>query len=286
MFSRFSNSWRLVKASYAVLRADKELLVFPIASSIALILVSAAFLVPMFAAGLMDSLVGANDGGFFSYVVLFIFYVITYTVMIFANSALVGAAMIRLSGGDPTLRDGFRIASERAGIIIGYALIAATVGMILRALSERAGFIGQIVIGLIGAAWNIVTFLTIPVLVAEDVGPIDAVKRSAELLKQTWGEQIVGSFSIGGIFFLITLGVIFLIGLPLILIGAALESPLFIILAVIVLVISIIVISLVSSTLNGIYQAALYQYAVEGDVGEFFEAELIEGAFKPKRKPA
>ena len=283
MFGRISNSWRLVKASYAVLRSDKELIVFPIVSSISLIIVSAAFLVPMFAAGMLDGLMGADEGGILSYVVLFLFYVVTYTVMIFANSALVGAAMIRLSGGDPTLSDGFRIASERSGKIVGYALIAATVGMVLRMLSERAGFIGQLVIGFIGMAWNIATFLAVPVLVAEEIGPIDAVKRSAELLKKTWGEQLVGNFGMGAIFGLLTFGVIFLLGVPLIMIGAAAESPLFIVIAIIAIVIAVIIISLIASTLNGIYQAALYRYAVDGEVGTFFDQDLIEGAFKPKR---
>ena len=163
MFERISNSWRLVKASYAVLRADKELIVFPIVSLVGLLLVSAAFFVPLAAAGLLDSIGGSDGTGILTYIVLFLFYVVTYSVTFFANSALVGAALIRLSGGDPTLSDGFRIASEHIGKILGYAVIAATVGMILRILSERSGIIGRIVIGLIGFAWNVATFLVVPV---------------------------------------------------------------------------------------------------------------------------
>jgi hypothetical protein len=278
MFASFSNSWRLVKASYAVLQADKELIVYPVVSGIGLILVSAAFLIPMIGAGMIDNLAGAEGDGIMSYVVLFLFYVVTYSVMIFANCALVGAAAIRLSGGDPTVRDGFRIASERAGTIVGYALIAATVGMILRMISERAGIIGRIVISLIGLAWSVATFLAVPVLVNENIGPIDAIKRSVELLKQTWGEQLVGSFSINTILGLAMVGIVIL-GVVLIMVGASADSVPLIIFAVI----AIIVISLIGSTLNGIYQAALYQYAVKGDAGEFFETDLIEGAFKPKR---
>ncbi len=283
MFSQFSNSWRLVKASYSVLQADKELIVFPIISFIGLLVVSALFLIPMLAAGLVDNLSNSDGVGPLSYVIMFLFYMVTYTVMIFANSALVSAALIRLSGGDPTLRDGFRIASAHIQKILGYALIASTVGMILRTLSERAGFLGRIVISLIGMAWNIATFLVVPVLVAEDVGPIDAVKRSAALLKKTWGEQIVGNFSIGAIFGLITVGVIAL-GVVLIMIGASVDAPALIVLAAILMVVAIIAVSLIGSTLSGIYQAALYRYAVDGEVGEFFDPDLIQGAFKPKRK--
>ncbi len=101
------------------------------------------------------------------------------TVIFFCNTALVGAALIRLRGGDPTVADGFRIAASRVGPILGYAFIAATVGMVLRAISERSGFLGRLVVSLVGFAWNLATFLAVPVLVVEDVGPIEAVQRSA-----------------------------------------------------------------------------------------------------------
>ena len=103
-------------------------------------------------------------------------------MIFFCNTALVGAALIRLRGGDPTVADGFRIAASRVGPILGYALIAATVGMVLRAISERSGFLGRLVVSLVGFAWNLATFLVVPVLVVEDVGPIEAVQRSASYL--------------------------------------------------------------------------------------------------------
>ncbi len=284
MFTRMSNSWQLVKASFAVLRSDKELILFPIVSFVGMIIASVVFFIPFAAAGLVDSLGGSDGRGVLGYVVLGLFYVVIYSITIFANSALIGAALIRLDGGDPTLSDGFRIASERAGKIVGYALIAATVGVLLRAISERSGIVGRIVIGIVGFAWNMATFLVVPVLVTEDVGPIDAVRRSGELLKRTWGEQIVGNFSIGGIFGLLAFGVMLLIGIPLFALIGSSGSPAMILLAVLIIVILMLGIGLVSSTLSGIYQAALYRYATGGEVGDFFDPELIQGAFKPKRK--
>ena len=141
MFERFNRSWELVKASWAVLRQDKELLIFPIVSFLGSIVVLITFAIPMIAAGVFDSMAsrGSDDIGFFGLVVGFLFYLVMYTVVIFSNTALVGAAMIRLDGGNPTLADGFRIARERLGIIVAYAAISATVGMILRARrSDRA----------------------------------------------------------------------------------------------------------------------------------------------------
>jgi hypothetical protein len=285
MFERINRSWELAKASYAVLRSDKELVVFPIVSFIGVILVTITFAIPMVAAGIFDSVGrrGADGIGIAGLIIGFLFYLVMYTVIIFANTALIGAAMIRLKGGDPTLSDGFNIARSRLPVILGYALISATVGMILRAISERGGIVGQIVASLFGFAWNVATFLAVPVLVVENVGQVDAVKRSASLLKKTWGEQLVANFGIGMVFGLITFGVM-IIGVVLIMVFAGLNSPALVALAIIATILAVIAVSLLASTLSGIYQAALYRYATEGDAGEFFAPELIEGAFKEKQK--
>jgi hypothetical protein len=278
VFQRFSNSWKLAKASARVLSADKELMVFPALSAVMLVLVTAAFALPMILAKSAEGMLE----GVGAYVIGFLFYLVSYFVIFFCNSALVGAAMIRLRGGDPTVADGFRIASSRIGIIFGYALIAATVGMILRAIQERAGIIGRIVVGLMGMAWNLATFLVVPVLVVEDVNPIDAVKRSAALLKKTWGEQVIGGFSLGAIMFLATL-LLFLVFVPLIVLAIASESPVMIGLVIGGFVISLLLLSLVNATLSGIYTAALYRFAAEGQVSQGFESEMVEDAFRPKR---
>ena len=140
MFNKIKNSWNLMKASAAVLRADKELMIFPIISSIGVLIVTATFAFPMMAADIFDKM-GSGNAQYVTYIVLFLFYVVQYTVIIFANSALIGAAMIRLNGGDPTVGDGFRIAFQHIGNILGYALLSATVGLVLRMISER--YIGR-----------------------------------------------------------------------------------------------------------------------------------------------
>ena len=207
MFERFSRSWGLIKASAGVLAKDKELLVFPLLSAICTLIVAAAFLLPAFGLGALD---GLREGGMSvtAYVFAFLFYLVQYFVIFFFNSALVGAAMIRLDGGDPTLSDGLRIASSKALPILGYAAIAATVGMILRAIQERAGFLGKLVAGFLGVAWTLASFLVVPVLVSRNIGPIDAVKESAVLLKKTWGENLIGQGGVGLVFGLIFFGLI------------------------------------------------------------------------------
>jgi len=275
MFQRLSNSWSLVKASAAVLSADKELMVFPAVSAVLSVVVLITFAVPSVLAGLFDSTALAESGfPLAGYIVGFLFYVVQYFVIFFCNTALVGAALIRLRGGDPTVADGFRLASSRIGHIFGYAVIAATVGVVLRAISERSGFIGKLVVSFVGLAWNLATFLVVPVLAAEDVGPMDAVKRSSAYLRKTWGEQIVGT---AGISFATIVA-----GIALFIAAAATQSAALMITVAVGFVFALLAIALVSSTLGGIYAAAVYRFAAEGDAGTFFSADLVRGAFQRK----
>ncbi len=283
MFERLRASWQLIKASWAVLQSDKELLVFPIISGIGAIIISILFAVPFLTVGIVQGTRGEEPGiTVLGYVIAFLFYVVLYSVTFFCNTALVGAALIRLRGGDPTVSDGFRIARERLGAIIGYAAISATVGVVLNALSERAGLLGRIVIGIIGFVWNVATFLVVPVLVIENLGPWEAVKRSASLLKRTWGENIVGNFGIGAvasiIAFLIIIG-----GLGLLFLGISIDSVPLAIGGMVAMIALLILLGLVISALQGIYQAAVYQYAATGETSGFFAPELVQQAFKPKR---
>jgi hypothetical protein len=242
-----------------------------------------SFAVPTFAAGLLDSMVMEDGPGLLSLIVMFLFYLVLYTVVIFTNTALVGAAIIRLDGGDPTFRDGWNIAVARINTILGYALISATVGVVLRALSERSGLLGRIIISLVGFVWSMTTFLVVPVLVAENLGPVEAVKRSGALMRRTWGEQLAGNFGISAFFTLLTLALVFLLFLPLMFVAISLDSGLLLIAAFLLLFGGIMALGLFGSALSGIYQAALYRYAVDGEVATFFDEELIRGAFKPKR---
>jgi len=284
MLTRLSNSWELVKASAAVLRADKELVVFPIISTIGVLLVTVSFILPMIFAGVLDSLISGEAGNIniLSFIIAFLFYLAQYFVIIFANAALVSAAMIRLRGGDPTVGDGFRIAFDHFGSIFGYALIASTVGIILNSLARRSNTLGRIAVSLIGLAWNLATFLVVPVLVAEEVGPFEAVKRSAQLLKRTWGEQIVGNLSIGGVFGLLTFVVIVLIVAPSLYLMVTINNPVILVVMAILLVVSLVLIGLVNSTLSGIYAAAVYRFAAEGETGGYFKPELVQDAFRRK----
>jgi hypothetical protein len=279
MIEKLTNSWELVKASGRVLMADKELLLFPVFSGIALIIVTASFLLPLAVAGIARESGGAI--GFAGYAVLFLFYFVWYSVMLFFNSALVGAALIRLEGGDPTVGDGLRIAMQHLGSILQYAVIAATVGMILRVLKERSGLLGRLLLALGGFAWSLATFLVVPILVTQGVGPIEAIQQSASLLRKTWGEQLAGTIGIG--FFFGVISVVYtIVAIPLFVMAAIAKVPLAVLLLMVALIVGgYLLLALISSALSGIYAAALYRFAATGQSG-LFDRQLLAHAFQPK----
>ena len=278
---KFSRSWTLAKASLGVLRSDKELLVFPLISSIAALLVAASFVLPMFGLGMLERLDGEGSLPLAFYLWLFAFYLVQYFVIFFFNAALVGAAMVRLDGGDPTVGTGLRIAAGKWKQILGYAAIAATVGMLLRAIEQRAGFVGRIVVGLIGVAWTVATFLTVPVLVARDIGPVDAVKESASLLGRTWGENLIGNGGIGLAMGLLNV-LLVLGGGALVVLFAIQGLPALAITTAIAGLLAVLGLALVHAALSGIYSAALYRYAMQGEAPAGFDGTLLREAFQRK----
>lgn len=276
MFDKFSRSWELVKASAGVLRSDKELMLFPLISGFATLVVMATFLIPVFALRIFENGIGVGGA-----VVGFLFYFCQYSVIIFFNCALVGAAMIRLDGGDPTLRDGFDAAKSKLPSILGYAAIAATVGVLLQALKSRDNnFLVRLIGSGLGAAWTLATFMVVPLLVSRNIGPIDALKESVTLLKRTWGENAIGNVGIGAAFGLITFAVM--------LIGAGLAflafqvSPVLAIIVAAVFVIGVLLLGVYQAALSGIYSAALYRYAVSHEAPAAFQGGMLENAFSRK----
>ncbi|HEU4652871.1 MAG TPA: DUF6159 family protein [Steroidobacteraceae bacterium] len=276
--SRISRSWRLIQASASVLRQDKELLLFPVLSTITTIIVIASLLIPAIATGYFDR--AENER--IQWLPVFLVYLVQYFIIFFFNTALVSAAMIRLEGGDPTVKDGLRIAWSKAGSILGYAGIAATVGLILRVIEERAGFVGRWIAALLGAGFTIATALTVPVLVSRDVGPVDAVKESAQLLRQTWGENIVGNGGMGFVFAFAYLGIVVLTVFTIVALSLP-QSPMLLWIVIATGAIAILALALIHAALQGIYSAALYRYATGQSSGANFSDDTLNAAFRPKR---
>lgn len=289
MFERAARGWELAQQSWRVLKADKELLVFPLMSGIACVLVLASFAIPLWTTGFLDAALneqaanqgdGAQVNQIVGVAILFAFYFVNYFVIVFFNSALVACAIIRFKGGNPNLRDGFSAASSLIPQIAGWAFVAATVGVILRVIESRSEKVGQVIAGLMGMAWSAVTYFVVPVIVVERVGPIAAAKRSFSVLKKTWGESLTANFGIGLVVFVASLlGFIPIIG-GMVAVSAGLV---YVGIAAIVLgVVALLVVSLISSALHTIILGAMYLYAAEGKIPQEFNEETFRHAFARK----
>src|SRR5262245_28462128 len=208
MFDRIAASFELARSSWHVLRQDKQLSVFTILSGLGCLLVLLSFAVTPTAFRAWEFL---DDGQgnlqlpWWAYAVAFAFYFCNYFVIIFCNAALVSCALMRFSGHQPTIAAGFQAASSRLPQILGWALVSATVGMVLKAIENAHEKAGQFISSLLGVAWTVMTYFVVPVLVVEKVGPFAAIGRSMQILRKTWGEALVGKIGLGFFVFLLSL---------------------------------------------------------------------------------
>jgi hydrogenase-4 membrane subunit HyfE len=275
---KFARTWRLMGASWQLLVQDKRLVVFPLISGLALAAVVALFAVPMFVAmGAHEQAAGQLHASPQMYLAMFVFYFLAYFVIIFFNSGLIACVLKQMDGGQPTIGYGLAFAWQRLPQICGWALLASSVGMLLRILEERVGFIGRLIAGLLGMAWSVTSFLVVPVLVVEGAGPIESYRRSVEMLKRTWGEQIIGNVSFGllfALFGIVPAIVLFSVTIKL--------GPAALLAAAAILAVWLVALALVQSTLQTIYQAAIYCYAANGEAPHGFDGSMIAEAFREK----
>lgn len=295
-FTRLSNGWEVTKQSWQVLKQDKELLWYPVFSGIAVVLVMASFILPIFMIpslqgtlhAIFDAPAGAqgfnqNVGRVIAALFAFAFYFLNYFVIVYFNTALAACAVYRFRGGDPNVRLGLKLANERLPQIMGWSLLAATVGMILNLIEERSEWLGRLVAGILGVVWTATTFLVVPTLAVEGLGPIDALKRSGSLVRQVWGEGLVGNFGIGFISFLLLLPVVLL--WVVLAFGAGVQwQPIVVIAMLTISIIYALAVAVVTTALKQIFIAGLYVYATEKKIPPGFDSDLMRSAFVPKRR--
>jgi len=180
----FSKSFLLVKQSALVLKSEREILLFPLLSSLATVIVAFSIFLP---AHLL--LGGQATKAPVSYIILFLFYLVNYFVITFFTTGLVTCTYMKLNGQDPTFADGIANAKKHIGKIFIWALISATVGMFLRLIAERSGIFGRIVLSFIGMAWSLLTYFIVPILAYENLGVVDSIKESGSLFKKNMGRE-------------------------------------------------------------------------------------------------
>ena len=278
MFQTIGRTWELIKMSWAVLKKDRELVLFPVMSTVALVILAGLMMGVGSGLGTVDRLSGTGSASEIDIALLAVTYFLLAFVVIYFNSALIGAAMIRLAGGDPTVRDGLRMANKRLPQILGWALISATVGLILQVLrsQSRDNMLGQIVLSLVGGVWAYLTYFVVPILVAEGLGPIAAIRSSGSLFKRTWGEQVTSNIGFGILGFVAAL-----IGALPALLVAAVSLPVGIAVGVATVGLALAIVT----ALEGIFKAALYGYVADGRVPEDFTRDSLAGAYQSEARP-
>lgn len=277
MAGTFSDSWRLTKISFGLIFQDSALLVFPLVAGLSALAVLALFAFgTYFLAPLL--LIGGNLTTSYEVVGIVLFlvaYFSTTVISVYATAALVGAATLKLQGQQPTAADGWKIARANLPKLLIWALIAATVGVLIQLVSSRLrGATGLIVGGIAGATWAIATYFVIPVLLYERLSPWQSLGRSAKMFMNTFGRTLVtnivlGLLIAGGVILAVVLG---FFGLYLIVSGAAIVG---ITLALSGLAVGVLMV-LLGTTAEGVLRAALYRYATTGKI----ELDLMPQAYR------
>lgn len=187
---------KLLKASLGLLREDREMAALPIMAAVAAIVAM--------------SVVGGGLGGLLlalgvtSQVALIVaiapaIYIASFAATT-AGVAIVFAATERIEGGNPTVKGSLQQAWGRRRTIAAWTLLSTVVGVVINLIQEKLGALGGVLGFLGGLAWSVATFFVLPVLAFEDLGPVDAVKRSSGVLKERFGSVVRSQVRFGILF--------------------------------------------------------------------------------------
>ena len=275
LFSRLGNGWTIAMSSLEVLRNNKSLILLPILSGISMTLILGSFVLVLFLSGGADVFEQFFDryGQAPAIALLFLFYLVNYFIVVFFNMALIHCTKRYLEGGEVNIQEGIQFSMSKLGAILSWAVVAATVGTILKVVQDNLGSIGKIIIALIGMAWSIFTFFVVPVIAYENVGPFQAIARSKDIVRQKWGEGLGAGFSFGLVYLLgmVCILVVFAIGFfihPLVGVGLG--------------VLAFLLFSAMMSAARTIFISAIY-HNVTGDIQSHVDQQLVDSLFVSKR---
>ena len=285
----FSRSWMITKLTFTVINKDRELLWFAFLSFIFSTLFAVVMIFPSILPTIMDNGFTQDSIQIFEYAIIFLTYFGLAFIATFFNVCVVYTTKIRFEGGNATFIQSIKFAFSRLPLIFQWSLLSATVGLLLRILQQLAsnlGKIGQVVanllIGILGLAWSIVTIFVVPVLVYEGLGPIDSLKKSTQVIKKTWGESLIKALGLGFMQFLafllviifagvLTYGLANSFGVNGLLVGISVGALL------------LLLTGIIFSVASTIFNTALYVYGTNNQIASGFSEEIVKGAFKHKQ---
>jgi hypothetical protein len=289
MFESFNRSIEITKISFGVLLKDKELLLFPLIAGVFSFIFFIAMVFPFFVSGIVSKFVGGTVGGIINLLAIFVLYLGLAFIATFFNTCVVFTIKKRFEGGNATFFESIGFALSKVHLILAWSLVSATVGLILNILSnfaEKLGPIGKLIMnvvnGILGGVWAIITIFVVPAMVYDNVGPLAAIKSSVETLRKTWGESLIRYIGLG--LFQTILMVLGIVAWIVLLILSLMIFPLLIIPVTLFLFAYVIVLGLLFGVLNTIFNTALFVYAKTGNVPMGYSPELMQNAFKVQEK--
>ncbi len=287
---KFKRSWHIFMKALDLIMAEKKLLIFPLISAFAMIVLIALIITGLLTWALLtgDPEAAENTGGsgILELAVFFVLYLVTMLVSNLCMAAFFSEIFRGLNGDSVEVTRGIRKAFSRFKAIFLWSLLASTVGLILSMLERRAGIIGAIVIKLLGVVWAVASCFAIPAIVCNrDLNnPFQALKYSATAIKRTWGESLIGFVGINMISG-VAVFLFFLLVIAGVVLGVLANSAVCWILVAIMaaaLLVALVLFGYLVNVAQAIYRAALYQYAEGMEVVVFSEEELA-GAFRSKK---
>ncbi len=284
----FTRSWKITKLSFAVINQDRELIWFALLAFIFSTIFGIAMIVPSVVPTLMNEGISGDALQVYQYAIIFLTYFGLAFIATFFNVCVVYTTKIRFEGGNATFGESLQFAFSKLGLIFQWSLLSATVGLLLKILDNLASRLGkggqiiaQIIVGLIGMTWSIITIFVVPVLVYEGLGPIAAVKKSTQVIKKTWGESLIKAIGLGLVqFFVFVLLIALSFGLTFLLAGWLDTTGLLIGVGVGILL--LLLAGLIFSVASTIFNTALYVYASSSQVASGFNEEVVRDAFRQR----
>jgi len=285
MLERIKNGWELVKRSLSVLKADKEIVMFPVLSVIFTLMLTGVFIFLVVAGGLLSLTVSENLADATVYLIFLAYMIAVYFVSVFFKAAVITSATIRLNGKNPSFGDGLKTPARHILRILVWALILVAVNIILSMIrgagknKSRGIQIGtEAGAAVAETAWNLLTYFTIPIIIFEELSMWQSMKKSMQLFKETWGENITAQFSVGGIFFLI-----FLVALVPFIISILTGVAALMMITFVAMLAVMAIIAVIQSSVNGILVASLYYYATKGKIPSVFDGGMLNRMFVRKK---
>ena len=286
--TRIQTSWQLLQRSFEVLRSSPRLMLFPVVSTACALALAVFFLLPIALLAWSawphqdwQALGNRLNGAFYAYGIAI--YLVSLLIATFFNVAFYHEIMRALAGDPVSLGGGLRFAVGKLKAIVMWTLLAGTIGLVIRAIEDRLGWIGKIVMGLVGLAWSVAAVFAIPVLIRhEDSNPVAVLRDSAGTLKRTWGETLVGfaGIQLGGVAFVIAA---MFFGLSLLLGALVFKSMGLVIAFAVFWLLVLMAAAFLIHMAEHVYKCALYVYASEGVIPGPFTAELMNSGWKVKK---